>query len=72
VPHLRRGGRGDLYVHVNVEIPTRIDDEQERLVRELAGLRGEDSPDAVTSNGHGSQNGGRERLFGKRRGGRGR
>jgi molecular chaperone DnaJ len=74
VPHLRRGGRGDLFVHVNVEIPTRIDGEQERLVRELAGLRGEDSPDAVTSNGHGSgaKNGGREGLFGKRRGGRGR
>jgi molecular chaperone DnaJ len=72
VPHLRRGGRGDLYVHVDVEIPTRIDAEQEKLIRDLATLRGEDSEDAVTTNGHGSSNGGRERLFGKRRSGRGR
>jgi molecular chaperone DnaJ len=68
VPHLRRGGRGDLYVHVNVEVPTRIDAEQEKLIRELATLRGEERPEAVTAaNGAG---GSRERLFGKRRGGR--
>lgn len=72
VPHLRRGGRGDLFVHVDVEIPTRIDAEQEKLIREIATLRGEDSTDAVATNGHGSVNGGRERLFGKRRGGRSR
>jgi molecular chaperone DnaJ len=72
VPHLRRGGRGDLYVHVNVEIPTRIDDEQEKLIRELATLRGEEGPEAVSTNGNGASNGGRERLFGKRRGGRAR
>jgi molecular chaperone DnaJ len=77
VPHLRRGGRGDLYVHVNVEIPTRIDSEQEKLIRDLASLRGEENPDAITSNGNGSgsngssgSNGNRERLFGKRRGSR--
>jgi molecular chaperone DnaJ len=74
VPHLRRGGRGDLYVHVNVEIPTRIGSEQEKLIRELATLRGEESPDAITTNGHangqGNGAGNRERLFGKRRGGR--
>jgi molecular chaperone DnaJ len=72
VPHLRRGGRGDLYVHVDVEIPTRIDAEQEKLIRELATLRGEDSEDAVSTNGQAGANGGRERLFGKRRSGRGR
>jgi molecular chaperone DnaJ len=72
VPHLRRGGRGDLYVHVNVEIPTRMNAEQEKLVRELANLRGEERPDAVTTNGNGHSNGSRERLFGKRRGGRSR
>ena len=66
VPHLRRGGRGDLYIHVDVEIPTRIDAEQEKLIRELATLRGEERPEAVMSNG---SDGGR--LFGKRRGGRG-
>jgi molecular chaperone DnaJ len=66
VPHLRRGGRGDLHVHVNVEIPTRIDAEQEKLLRELATLRGEERPDAFTAGSNG--NGSRERLFGKRRG----
>jgi molecular chaperone DnaJ len=74
VPHLRRGGRGDMFVHVNVEIPTRIDAEQEKLVRELATLRGEDRVEAITAvaaNGSGTA-GGRERLFGKRRGGRSR
>jgi molecular chaperone DnaJ len=74
VPHLRRGGRGDLHVHVNVEIPTRIDAEQEKLLRELATMRGEEQPDAIMTSGngsgHGSGNGNRERLFGKRRGGK--
>lgn len=42
VPHLRGTGRGDLLVHVEVTTPTRLDGEQERLMRELAGLRGEE------------------------------
>jgi molecular chaperone DnaJ len=41
VPHLRRTGRGDLHLHVVVEVPTKLDGEQERLLRELAALRGE-------------------------------
>jgi molecular chaperone DnaJ len=45
VTHLRRQGRGDLVVHVDVETPTRIDAEQEELLRKLAALRGEDGPD---------------------------
>ncbi len=71
VPHLRRTGRGDMYVHVNVEIPARIDAEQEKLVRELAALRGEERAEAVAavSSTNGTGAGGRERLFGKRRGG---
>ena len=74
VPHLRRGGRGDLYVHVEVEIPTRLNAEQEKLIRELATLRGEDRADAITANGNGASSAGAkgERLFGKRRGGRAR
>jgi molecular chaperone DnaJ len=44
VPHLRASGRGDLHVHVEVRTPTRLDAEQERLLKELASLRGEDSP----------------------------
>jgi molecular chaperone DnaJ len=45
VTHLRRQGRGDLVVHVEVQTPTRLDGEQEELLRKLAGLRGEDGPD---------------------------
>ncbi|UAL31036.1 molecular chaperone DnaJ [Nocardioides rotundus] len=43
VPGLR-GGRGDLVVTVDVETPTRLDDRQRELLRELAGLRKEESP----------------------------
>jgi molecular chaperone DnaJ len=45
VPSLRGGGRGDLIVRVVVETPTRLDDRQEELLRELAELRREESPD---------------------------
>ena len=44
VPGLR-GGRGDLVVTVVVETPTRLDARQEELLRELAAIRGEESPD---------------------------
>ncbi len=44
VPALRGGSRGDLVVRVIVETPTRLDDRQEELLRELAVLRGEDAP----------------------------
>ena len=43
VPGLR-GGRGDLVVTIVVETPTRLDARQEELLRELAGLRGEQQP----------------------------
>ncbi|MFP5369788.1 MAG: molecular chaperone DnaJ [Actinomycetes bacterium] len=41
-PRLRATGRGNLLVHVEVTTPTRLDPEQEKLLRELAALRGED------------------------------
>ena len=44
VPHLRGTGRGDLHVHVEVQVPTRLDAAQEQLLRELATLRGEERP----------------------------
>jgi molecular chaperone DnaJ len=52
VPHLSRGvGRGDLHVHLDVLTPDDLDGEQEELLRQLAALRGEESPDyTVTSN----------------------
>jgi molecular chaperone DnaJ len=42
VPRLRSATRGDLYVHIEVRTPTKLDAEQERLLRELAALRSED------------------------------
>ena len=44
VKHLNGNGRGDLVIHVTVETPTRLDTEQEKLMRELAKLRGEEQP----------------------------
>lgn len=38
-------GRGDLHVHVDVQVPTGLDGEQERLLRELAALRDEERPE---------------------------
>jgi molecular chaperone DnaJ len=43
VPGLR-GGRGDLVVNVVVETPSRLDPRQEELLRELAAIRGEETP----------------------------
>src|ERR671911_317094 len=45
-PRLRGTGRGNLVVHVEVTTPTRLDAEQEKLLRELAALRGEDQADS--------------------------
>jgi molecular chaperone DnaJ len=42
--HLNAAGRGDLLIHVTVETPTKLEPEQENLLRELARLRGEESP----------------------------
>jgi molecular chaperone DnaJ len=44
VRHLRSQGRGDLHVHVDVLVPTRLDEEQEDLLQRLAELRGEMRP----------------------------
>jgi len=43
VPHLRNRGRsrGDLFVHLAVDVPTVLDETSERLLRELAEHRGE-------------------------------
>ncbi len=42
VGHLRGSGRGDLHVHIEVITPTKLDSEQEELLRRLAALRGEE------------------------------
>jgi molecular chaperone DnaJ len=51
VPKLRSSARGDLYVHVEVRTPTKLDEEQERLLRELAALRNEDVSVSTRSSG---------------------
>lgn len=55
VPKLRGTGRGDLFVHVEVHTPTKLDSRQEELMRELAKVRGEESvagPGTVASQGN--------------------
>ena len=52
VPSLRGSGRGDLVVKIVVETPSRLDDRQEELLRELAALRDEESPDGRVSAPH--------------------
>lgn len=42
VPRLRGAGRGDLFVHLDVRTPTKLDPESERLLREFARSRGEE------------------------------
>ena len=43
VPGLR-GGRGDLIVSIGVETPSKLDPQQEELLRQLAAIRGEETP----------------------------
>jgi molecular chaperone DnaJ len=52
VGRLHVGGRGDLHVHVEVAVPTALDDEQERLLRELAAARDEERPASKLSPVH--------------------
>ena len=56
-PHLRGTGRGDLHVHLEVQVPTRLDAKQEELLRDLARLRGEERPGVSGKGG----------LFGRRK-----
>lgn len=44
VGHLQRTGRGDLFVHLDIEIPKNLDSRQRQLLEELARLRGEERP----------------------------
>jgi len=69
MPRLRSSGRidgrGDLHVHLEVVVPTKLDGRQAELLRELAVLRGEEDP-TLAHNGKGG--GG---LFSRLRAGRG-
>ncbi len=54
VPRLRASGRGQLGVTLLVQTPTRIDDEQRELLRQLAELREETQPEvSVQKHGRG-------------------
>jgi molecular chaperone DnaJ len=58
LPRLRSSGRvdgrGDLFVHIEVEVPAKLDARQTELLRELASLRGEEDHTLTTTvNGRG-------------------
>ncbi|MBK0330159.1 molecular chaperone DnaJ [Brachybacterium sp. MASK1Z-5] len=61
VTPLRRSTRGDIRVELDVQIPTRLDDEQRELLEKLASVRDEEKP-AATSGRRGSHG-----MFGKLR-----
>ena len=44
VPQLRGGARGDVVVHVSVETPVDLDDQQRNLLAQLASMRDEEKP----------------------------
>jgi molecular chaperone DnaJ len=52
VPSLRGSGRGDVVVRVIVATPTRLDEAQQDLLRQLAELRGEEKPTGQVTSGH--------------------
>lgn len=47
ITKLRGIGRGDLFVHIDVQTPTKLDDEQADLLRKLAELRNETRPEGA-------------------------
>ena len=51
---LRGSGRGDLIVHIEVLTPTKLNREQEELIRKFAGLRGEGDASASIKKDDGS------------------
>ena len=46
VPRLHSDRRGDLIAHLDVRVPTGLDEEQRSLLQQLAALRGEEQPEA--------------------------
>ncbi len=57
MPRLRSSGRvdgrGDLHVHIDVQVPTKLDDAQRELLVELAQQRGEEAPTLSSNGKHG-------------------
>ncbi|GAB3171365.1 molecular chaperone DnaJ [Myceligenerans halotolerans] len=52
VGHLHISGRGDLNVHIEVQVPTGLTDEQTELLRQLSALRGEERPEPRLAAAH--------------------
>lgn len=50
VTHLRGSGRGDIVIHAMVQTPTKLNHEQEDLLRQLARLRSEEKPTGRIAN----------------------
>lgn len=48
MPQLRGSGSGNVFVHVDVVTPTKVDGRQAELLKELATLRGEEHPELST------------------------
>ncbi len=66
VTHLRGGGRGDVVAHLDVATPTKLDEEQEKLLRQFAALRGEERPGGrVAAVQHGVFSKFKDRLSGR-------
>ena len=36
MPHMNKNGRGNAYVYVNIEVPKKLTDEQEKIIKELS------------------------------------
>jgi molecular chaperone DnaJ len=53
IAHLRGTGRGDVLVHIDVETPTKLDERQRELLRELASVRDEERPSGQVAPGGG-------------------
>jgi len=51
VPHLRGNGRGDLFIHLDVRTPTKLEPEQEKLLRDFARMRGEETSELTRQGG---------------------
>jgi molecular chaperone DnaJ len=51
VPRLKGGGRGDLFLHVSVQVPRKLTSEQEPSVRQLLGTMAPDAENAESDGG---------------------
>jgi molecular chaperone DnaJ len=67
VPHLRSDGRGHLHAHISVTTPTKLDSDQEALVRQFAQARGPKDRTIVIGQDDGAGSGLFSRLRGRAR-----